>query len=168
FQNPEGNSTAYEYTKILVTAYDANGTVLATDDQTMNTIQPREKQFFGTVMDSHGQAPAKVDFAIESGTPKAPAQDALKSSDFQIEGVTERNGEFGTITYTGTVKNNGAKAADSVGVAVALKSDGKLVLVENTYVDNLAVGQQKAFEINVYSEAPTHNSYEIIAYNWGF
>lgn len=168
FQNPEGNSSAYEFTKILVTAYDANGTVLATSDQTMNTIQPGEKQVFGSLMDSHGQVPAKVDFAIESGTPIMPAQDALKSSDFQIEGVTERNDEFGGLTYTGTIKNNGAKDTDSVCVVVALKQDGKLVYAQDTFVDNLAAGQQKAFELDTYSNLPAHNSYEIIAYDWGF
>lgn len=168
FQNPEGNSTAYEFTKILVTAYDANGTVLATENQTMNSLQPGEKQAFGSLMDSHGQIPAKVDFAIESGTPIAPSQDALKSSDFQIEGVTERNDEFGDVTYTGTVKNNGAKDTDSVGIVVALKMDGKLVYAANAYVNDLAAGQQKAFEINTWGKVPAHNSYEVIAYDWGF
>lgn len=168
FQNPEGNSTAYEFTKIIVTAYDANGTVLATGDQVMRSLQPGEKQAFGSFLECHGQAPAKVDFAIESGTPIAPSQDALKSSDFQIEGVTERNGEFDDITYTGTVKNNGVKDTSMVSIVVALKQDGKLVYAENTYVDNLAAGQQKAFEINTYSNVPTHNSYEVIAYEWSY
>lgn len=167
-QNPEGNSSAYEFTKIIVTAYDANGAVLATEDQTMNKIQPGEKQAIGSLMDSHGQVPAKVDFAIESGTPISPSQDALKSSDFQIEGVTERNGEFGDIVYTGTVKNNGTKDTNDVGVVVVLKLDGKLVYAANTFVDGLAAGQQKPFEITTYDNVPTHNSYEVIAYDWGF
>lgn len=168
FQNPDGNSTAYEFTKILVTAYDGNGTVLATSEQTMNLIQPGEKQAAGSVMDSHGQVPAKVDFAIESGTPETPSQEALKSSDFQIEGTTERVGEFGNVTYTGTVRNNGTSDASDVGVAVILKQDGKLVYVESSYVENLAAGQQKAFEIDTLSKVPAHNSYEVIAYDWGF
>ena len=167
FQNPEGNSTAYEYTKILITAYDETGAVLATDDQTMNRIQPGEKQVFGSLMSSNGKAPSKVEFMLEIGNPITPSDSAIKSSDLEVSGVTERNKDYGGVAYTGTLKNNSSSDAEQVCVTVALRQDGKLVYAENTFIDNLAAGQQKPFEINEYN-VPAHNSYEIIAFDWSF
>ena len=168
YQNPEGNSTAYELTKILVTAYDANNSVLATEEQVMHSLQPGERQIFGTLLGSNGQVPARVDFSIESGYPKTPTEDALKTSDFQIEGVNERDGGLGEKTYTGTVKNNGSKDTSQVCVVVALKQDGKVVYAENTFVDNLPSGQQKPFELDIFGKVPAYNSFEIMAYDWGY
>ena len=166
YKNPEDNSSAYYLPKILVTAYDDSGAVLATDEQTMMGLQPGERQIFGSLMDVHGQKPSRVDFSIESGTARTPSEDALKTSDFQIDGVTERKGGLGNNVYTGTVKNNGKKDTSQVCVVVALKQNGKVVFAENTFVDDLAIGQQKPFELNIYSDLPLYDSYEVMAYNW--
>lgn len=168
YQNPEGNSTAYQFTKIIVTAYDANGAVLATEDQVMHSLQPGERQIFGSSMGCNGQKPSRVDITVESGNAKVPSEEALKASDFQIEGVNERPDELWGTTYTGTVKNNGTKDTSQVCVVVALKQDGKVVYAEDTFVDDLAAGQQKAFELNTFGDTPSHNSYEVMAYDWGY
>lgn len=165
-KNPDGNSTAYYLPKIVVTAFDDAGAVLATEEQTMMGLQPGERQIFGTVMDVHGQKPSRVDFSVESGIERVPNGDALKTSDFQIDGVTERRGEYGDLSFTGTVKNNGKTDTDMVSVVVALKQNGKVVFAENTFIDGLPAGQQKPFELSTYSELPMYDSYEVMAYNW--
>lgn len=168
YKNPEGNSSAYYLPKIIVTAYDGAGAVLATEEQVMMGLQPGERQIFGSTMDVHGQKPSRVDFSIESGTTRMPSEDALKASDFQIDGVTERQGGLGNNVYTGTVKNNGSKDTSEVCVVVALKQDGKVVFAENTFVDDLAAGQQKPFELNTFGDLPQYNSYEVMAYDWNY
>ena len=59
-QNPS-EDTAYEFPVVNVTAYDENGDVLATEEQTMNKIQPGETQAFTSLVDCNGTSPDKVE-----------------------------------------------------------------------------------------------------------
>lgn len=165
-ENPS-EDTAYEFPKVIITAYDENGDVLTTEEQTMNKIQPGEKQAFGSVIDCNGQNPDKVEFVVESGEKISPADDAIKSSDLEISGTNERTDEFGDTSITGKVKNNSQSDTDSVGVTVLFKKEGKIVLGTTTYVDNLSAGQEKAFDISEY-DVPEHDEYVVTALDWGF
>lgn len=165
-ENPS-EDTAYEFPKVIITAYDENGDVLATEEQTMNKIQPGEKQAFGSVVDCNGQDPDKVEFVAESGDAISPSDDAIKSSDLEISGTNERTDDIGETSITGKVKNNTQSDTDSVGVTVLFKKDGKIVYGTTTYVDNLGAGKEKAFEVSEY-EVPEHDTYEVSAHDWGF
>lgn len=165
-ENPS-EDIAYEFPKVIITAYDENGDVLATEEHTMNKIQPGERQAFGSVIDCNGQDPDKVDFVAESGEKISPSDDAIRSSDLEISGTNERTDEYGDTSITGKVKNNSKSDTDSVGVTVLFKKEGKIVLGTTTYVDNLSAGQEKAFDLSEY-DVPEHDEYVVTAIDWGF
>ena len=165
FHNPSEND-AYEFHKVIITAYDENGDVLANEEQVMNRIQPGETQAFSSIVDCNGQTPDKVEFLPESGDRINPSDDAIKSSDLEISGTNERADEWDT-SITGKIKNNTSSDTDSVGVVVLFKKEGNIVGGNLTYIDNLSAGQEKAFEISGF-EVPEHDSYEVTAIDWGF
>ncbi len=165
FHNPS-EKDAYEFHKVIITAYDENGDVLANEEQVMNRIQPGETQAFSSVVDCNGQKPDKVEFTPESGDRIDPSDDAIKSSDLEISGTNERTDDWDTA-ITGKVKNNSSSDTDSVGVIVLFRNEGKIVGGNLTYIDNLSAGQEKAFDISGY-EVPEHDSYEVTAIDWGY
>lgn len=158
---------AYEYPRVIITAYDSNGDVLATEEQIMNKIQPGETQAFSSIVDCNGEQPDKVEFTAESGDKIKPSDEAIKSSDLEISGTNERNDEWGDTSVTGKVKNNTASDTESVGVIVLFRKEGKIVSGSLTYIDNLSAGQEKPFEISTYN-VPEHDAYEVSAIDWGY
>ena len=165
-RNPD-KTTAYEFPVITITAYDKDGEVLAAEEQTLMRIEPGEEQAFGMMMDANGEKPDKVEFGVENGNAVKPSDTALKSSDLEISGTNEKEGEFGDTAYTGKVKNNSEKDADSVGVVVLLKKKGKIVYGDVTYVDKMSAGKEKPFDMSIY-DAPKHDEYVITALNWSY
>ena len=163
----KSETTAFEYHKILITAYDANGDVLATEEQTMNEIQPGEKQMFASSVNCNGETPATVEFEMDSGDAISASDQAVKSSDLEISGTNERGGSFGSIKITGKITNNSVTDTDDVGVTVIFRKDGKILMGETSYIDELSASQSKAFELSAWS-VPDHDSYEVLAFDWGF
>ena len=166
-ENPN-EDTAFEYPTVTVTAYDANGEVLATEEQTMMTIQPKEKQAFVIwAVDCNGEIPEKVEYDLDSGNIIEPSDDAILSSEFEISGTNERKDEYGETSITGIVKNTSSNDTDDTAVIVLFRKDGRIVSGAMTYVENLSAGKDKAFEINEY-DVPEHDSFEVSAVNWAF
>ncbi|MBQ6401064.1 MAG: hypothetical protein IJI20_02120 [Firmicutes bacterium] len=164
-ENPS-KDTAFEFPVVTVTAYDENGEVLATGDQTMGKIQPGEKQAFASLMDCNGKKPDKVAFDIDTGDAIAPSDEAIRSSDFEIAGTNERTDEYDETAVTGTIKNNSASDTDSAAVTVLFRKEGKIVCGTTEFVDNLGAGKEKAFEAAEYG-VPEHDAYEVTAIDWG-
>ena len=162
-ENPS-QDTAYEFSKIVATAFDANGAVLATEDQVLNKIQPGERQTFAVFMSCNGQEPARVDFSVENGNKIAPSNKAIKSSDLIVSGTNERQDKYHQ-SITGMVKNNSQNNSKSIAVTVLFRKEGKIVYGENSFVDDLGAAQEKPFEIRVNSKAE-HDSYEVSAIDW--
>lgn len=158
---------AFEFPTITVTAYDDSGSVLATTDQVMNSIEPGERQAFGSVMDCNGQMPSNVEFSVESGDKKEPSNTAIKSSDLIISGTNERMGDYGDISITGSIKNNSSEDTTSVGITVLFKNGGEIVYGTTSYVHDLSSGSEKPFEISEYN-VPEHDSFEVTAHDWGY
>jgi len=162
-ENPS-QDTAYEFPKIISTAYDANGAVLATDTQTLNSIQPGERQAFGLFMSCNGQQPSRVEFTVESGNKKAPSDKAIKSSDLLISGANERTDKYNSAV-TGMVKNNSQNNTKGIAITVLLRKEGQIVYGYTTFVDDLNAGQEKPFEASLHTKAE-HDSFEVSALNW--
>ena len=165
-QNPS-EDTAYEFPVVNVTAYDENGDVLATEEQTMNKIQPGETQAFTSLVDCNGTSPDKVEIDIDTGEAISPSADAIKSSDLEISGTNERTDDLDDTSITGKIKNNASKDTDSAAVTVLFKKEGKIVYGATSFVDNLGAGKEKAFEVTEYN-VPEHDSFEVSALDWGF
>lgn len=160
-------NNAYEFYTITITAKDSDGNVVATEDQTMNVIQPGEEQAAGFVFDCNGEEPDQVEFTIDEGDEISPDDSAIKSSDIEITGTNERTDEWGETAFTGTIKNNSEKDTDTIGVVLLLYKDGKIVYGDTTYVDNVKAGGEKALDMSEY-EVPEHDSYELHGIDWGF
>ena len=156
--------TAYEFPKIIATAFDANGAVLATETQVLNEIQPGERQAFHVFMSCNGQEPARIDFSVENGNKVAPSSKAIKSSDLIISGTNERQDRFNQ-SVTGMVKNNSQNNSKGVAVTVILRKEGQIVYGYTSFVDDLGAGQEKPFDISLRSKAE-HDSYEVVAIDW--
>ena len=159
--------TAYEDPRVIVTAYDGNGNVLATGDQIMNKIQPGEKQAFSSILDFSGEKPERVDFDVESGEPIKPSDKAITSSDFVIEEISERVTEYGETIIAGTVKNNSSFDTKTIGVTVLFFKDGVIVDGVTTLVDYFSAGQEKEFHLATFY-VPEYDSYEVSAVNWDY
>ena len=152
-------SSAYEYPSVIITAYDSDDGVLATEEEMFTQIQPGEKQAYGSYMDCNGENPAKVEFSISQGDNTNASDGALKASDFKIEGAKERVNDGETIV-TGKVQNTGSSDIGLVYLTLILKKDKKIIYGESTGVTDLGAGQSKAFEISDY-DVPEHDSFEI-------
>ena len=162
-ENPS-QDTAYEFPKIIATAFDANGAVLATETQVLNEIQPGERQAFNVFMSCNGQEPARIDFSVENGNKVAPSSKAIKSSDLIISGTNERQDRFNQ-SVTGMVKNNSQNNSKGVAVTVLLRKEGQIVYGYTSFVDDLGAGQEKPFDISIHTKAE-HDSYEVSAIDW--
>ena len=162
-ENPS-QDTAYEFPKIIATAFDANGAVLATETQVLNKIQPGERQAFHVFMSCNGQEPARIDFSVENGNKVAPSSKAIKSSDLIISGTNERVDKYSS-SLTGMVKNNSQNNTKGIAVTVLLRKEGKIVSAYTSFVDDLNAGQEKPFDISLRSKAE-HDSYEVVAIDW--
>lgn len=162
-ENPS-QDTAYDYPKIIATAFDANGAVLATETQVLHNIQPGERQAFNVFMSCNGQEPSRVDFSIENGDKKTPSNKAIKSSDLVVSGTNERVDKYSS-SLTGMVKNNSQNNTKGIAVTVLLRKEGKIVSAYTSFVDDLNAGQEKPFDISLRSKAE-HDSYEVVAIDW--
>jgi hypothetical protein len=163
-KNPD-DKAIYEFTKIIITAYDKEGGVVATEDQVMNVIAPGETQAFGSILDTNGEVPDKVEFSIESGDKITASEKHISSSEFEIIGAKDRKDEYGETAFTGKVKNNSTKDCSSAGISIILKKENKIVYGTTSYVDDINAGQEKAFDISEY-DLPDYDSYEIIVIDW--
>ena len=89
---------------------------------------------------------------------------AAKTTDFSITNVSERNGDQNYIT--GEITNNFSEEVNTVNLSIVLRKDGKIVFMENTFVDGLKPGQTKAFEFQRYHNWPEHDEIECSAMVW--
>lgn len=162
-KNPD-DKAIYEFPVITITAYDKDGSVISTEDQTLGIIEPGEMQAFSSSMDVKGVPVAKVDFSVNTGKRTSSAENHIKSSDFSAEGVKVRKSS-GETSFTGKIKNNSTTDCKSAHVTIILKKAGKAIYGVTGYVENIDAGKEKAFELNEYS-IPAYDAYEINIIDW--
>lgn len=163
--NPNSQLIA-EFPVLTVTAKDGDGIILATEDMTGSLIMPGDTitlcgMFSIPIFDSTDdiQMTFEADYSeLSSSTMYQP----VRSTDFEIKNVNERSGD--KVYITGEIVNNFTEDVDQINLALVLRKDGKIVYMENSFVDNLRVGKSKAFEFR--GEYPPHDSYELSAMVW--
>lgn len=163
-KNPD-EKAIYEFPTITVTAYDKDGSVIATDDMTLSLIEPGETQAYGSTLDTKGVAVDKVEFIVKSGSRISSAEKHIKSSEFSAIGVNVRKNSSGDQSFTGKIKNNSSNDCESALITIILKKDGKILLAITDYLDSISAGEEKAFDILGY-DLPAFDSYEIIVIDW--
>lgn len=163
-KNPNKNY-ALEFPKVLVTAKDKKGAIIATDEHVLNFIAPGDTVSFGSQVDCKGKKPDSVEITAESGDYISPeGENIIPTSNFKISNTSEIKGD-GEYSYTGEVTNTSKRDISSVAVTVILKNKNKIVYGTTTYIDDVKAGSKKAFDISEYN-LPKHNKYIITARSW--
>lgn len=167
--NPNEKLVA-EFPKVIVTVKNGDGSIVATEEQTGSIIMPNDTVtlcgMFSvpvTGLTEDAQIFFDVDWSeLGSGT---SFYSAAKTTDFTITNVSERNGSDENF-ITGEITNNFSEDIDQVNLSIVLRKDGKIVYMENTFLDSLKVGKSKAFQIQRYSAWPEHDTIDVSAMVW--
>lgn len=158
---------AIEFPTIIITARDADGKILKTDERVLNSIAAGDMIFYGDEIFYEGNEPESVEISVTNKDYNFEKQDNniyVKQNDFTIFNTSENNGTF--KTFTGEITNNSIADLDKVAVIVIYKSSDHIVGGDVEYVDDLASGSTKPFEMSVDSDMTQYDSYEFYAVQW--
>lgn len=154
---------AVEFPSFRITARDANGVLLGTEDQTLSIIYPGQDFVFGSQAFSVDEMPDKVEFEM------------LDAEDYNLKNVSVLD-EFKPLEVVnagvksekllGEVKNPNDYDIDTVAVvAICKNAAGEIIGIENTYVDNVKAGSTTPFSTSVYLKESVE-SVECYANQW--
>lgn len=164
-ENPN-KDYALEFPKIIVTAKNKDGSILASDEQVLNFIAPGDKVSFASMTDCKGKTPYKVEITTDSGDYiSSDSEQIMPTKTFKISNISESKGDFGEYSYTGEVENKGNRDISQVAVTILLKKKGKIVSGTTTFIDDLNAGSKKAFDTSEYN-LPNHDEYVVSASSW--
>lgn len=149
---------------VRATAYDDNEGVIATEDQYMNVIAPKEKQGVSVLLDCNNVTPAKIEFKIIDGE-KISESERVPSSKIKVAIDNVTNDGYAITKFSGTATNKSKKDMDQVYLCLLLKKSGKIVYSDIEFVNKLNKGATAPFSINAMS-LPDYDSYEVIACDW--
>lgn len=155
---------AIKYPTIIITARSEAGKILKTDDRVFHSIAAGDTIFYGDEIFYEGEEPATVEISVENGKEDFEKQDDytyLKQSDFEIFNTSENSGN--SKIFTGEIKNNSGVDLEKATIIVIYKQEGKLVGGDITFVDDLAAGSSKPFELLADSDMNQYDSYEFYA-----
>lgn len=168
-KNPNDSLVA-QFPKIIVTVINGDGSIIATDEQVGGVIQPGDTitlcgMMSMSIVDITGDA--QIEFSVECDefSNDSFMYSAARTTDFEITNVSEKNGSDNNF-ITGQITNNYSEAVDQLNVAIVLRKDGKIVFMENTFIDGISAGQTKAFEFQRYHAWPEHDTIDVSAMVW--
>lgn len=162
--NPNSEETAL-FPKLIATAKNPDGTILATDEQSGSVIMPGDTiPIMGTfsIVSSEIEEGSYVDYQVEC---KSFQEDSFiyssaRTTDFKISNVSEHSGRSASVT--GEVKSSFSEDVSMLKIISIFRKDNEIVGAERTYID-LSAYQSKAFEIDSLTGFPEHDSVEIYA-----
>lgn len=165
--NPNTELVA-NFPKVNVTIKNGDGTILTTDSQTGSCVMPEDTV---TIIGSTSvpvvnlSEDTQITFDVECDNFGIDSfGEGLKTTDFAVENVSEQEGD--KLSITGEITNNTEKEVDMVNLSIVLRKEGQIVYMDNTYVDNLAPGKPKAFEVSQYDEYPEHDTIDVSVQEW--
>ena len=165
-KNPNSDY-AIEFPTITITARDADGKILKTDEQVLNSISAGDTIFYGSEIFYEGYEPEAVEISVTNRDSNFEKQDNniyVKQSDFTIFNISENSRTF--KTFTGEITNNSIVNLDKVAVIIIYKNSGQIIGGDIGFVDDMAAGSTKAFEISVDSGMTQYDSYDFYAIQW--
>ena len=159
--NPNDDSSI-EFPSFRITAKDASGTILGTDDQTCSIIYPKQDFIYGSQAFRVDNIPDTVEFSVlsfEDYNVKKSTTDEYK----QLEAVTIA---VRSDKIAGEIKNDNKDAFDDAVVVMILKDNsGNVVGIDNTYVEKVAGNSTTPFDIDI-PEDVNYASFEIYVNQW--
>jgi hypothetical protein len=146
---------AVEYPSFRVTARDADGTVLGTEDQTLSIIYPGQDFVYAGQMCKVDQTPAKVDVeplkikhALDVSTLEHPQFTQLKPVRCAHRGDR----------FVGEIQNDNDYDIDDAIVTIIFRDDdGNLIGGTDTFIEDLSAGSSTPFDTLDYIKFDTQN-----------
>lgn len=166
-ENPNAGY-AVEFPTITITAKDADGKILSTDERVLNSIAADDTIYYGDEISYEGEEPTTVDISVSNNDRNFEKQDDseyVKQSDFVVSNISENVGSYNT-KYTGEVTNNSSVDFDTVAVIIIYKQSEKIVGGDIEYVDDLMAGATKPFELSADSDMKQYDGYDFYAIQW--
>jgi hypothetical protein len=166
-ENP--NTDFYgEFPTITITARDANGLVIGTEDQVLNELPPG-----GTVAFSSQMTATKVPATVGFSAAKTRWQRTdTKPSDypaFTSRGISVTPTDTPSVyTVTGEIVNPYGSEVDQLSVTALFRdASGKLLGGAGEFLNNLPARGSRPFEFNRYYVPGSVSRVEIVANTWG-
>lgn len=155
------------YPKLKITAKDKDGKILGTEEQTAAIIMPGDTSpicgLFSIQTDSMDGV--ELNFTVDCSelSQDNSMHKNVRTTDFKIDNVSEIQGDY-YDTITGEITNEFSNEIEMANLIVIMRKDGKIVNVNNTFLDDLKVGEPTAFEVEMTYEE--HDSVEVYATIW--
>ena len=154
--------------KITVTILNPDGTVIATDSQSDFYIMTEDTvTIIGSMRVPLGRITDETKISIRPSWDdftSANLKQKPRTTDFEIGNVTEQPGSQNFIT--GTIKNLTESTVDYVSLSMIMRKEGKIVFMENKFLDDLEPKMPTAFQFDRYSAWPEHDTVEFSAQAW--
>lgn len=165
-KNSDG-SAAIAFPTVKIYGYDADDSLIFTDEKTYSAIEPGQTVYFGD-QTGNGTAPARVEF--EAVTPSGVAlATATEAPTFELFDSAESAEADGMYLFSAKLKLQSAPSGfDKTQVflsAILRDKQGNIVAGYNNFCDCPAVGSTVPVSIDV-NNPPTHASYDIYAAQW--
>lgn len=156
---------AIELPSFRITARDESGLPLATEEQTLSIIYPKQDFVHAFQAFDVDEMPATVDIEVlEPDDYNIKNVSMLDNSEYSPLNVV--NATFRTDSIVGEIQNNNKYDIDSGVVTVIFRdSNGKLIGGTSTYVDSIKANSTTPFDITIYESFATDN-FEVYANIW--
>ena len=153
------------YPTVRITARDAGGALLGTQDQTLSTIYPQQDFWYSGQLLQVDEAPSSVEFTIvQPDDYNIVSASTLEQSTFTpllVESVAMHSERL-----VGEVVNKNDFDLDMIVVAAVFRNeDGDIIGGESTFVDKLPSSGSVPFDMPIHSEFAKCN-YEVYANSW--
>lgn len=165
-KNPN-TERAIQFPKVRLTARDAAGAILGTDDIVGSSILPGGTWYSAFQGPSVDSEPATVDFEIIQPDDRdwvLPDRIDNAGEPLTIENPTKRGDKI-----VGEIINPNDFDINSIAVVVLFRdSDGKLLAGETTYTDKISAGGKIPFQLSLMGSNDGYitDNFEVYAYPW--
>lgn len=159
---------AIKYPEFKIVVRDAEGGLISSDSQVLNTLYPGQDIMYGNMgMNVEGESPASIEIEFVE-----PGDDwhIIDPSETEYPGYQPIEVDSARLKKDGNIvgefTNPNSFDIDQVAVTVLFRdADGKLLAGETTFVNGAKAGKSTAFEIRVDKELATDN-YEVFVQPW--
>jgi len=165
-KNPN-TERAVMFPKVRITAKDADGAILGTEDIVGSSILPGAAWYSAFQGPSTDSKPATVEFEIiqpDESDWVSPDRIDNAGEPLTVENPTKRKAKI-----VGEVLNPNDFDINSVAVVVLFRDEnGKLLAGETTYTDKVSAGGKTPFEISLWGSDDGYitDNFEVYAYPW--
>lgn len=154
--------------EVKLTIKSAKGDILASGSAIGVAVKPGDTvTLCGTVPMNKRDKASDMEVHFDIAWKEITVQNmetTLGTTDFTINGITERGDNSGLITAE--ITNNSNILANSVNVSIILRNNGKIVYMDSTIVQELNPGNTKEVQFACYGGWPDHTAVEISAQPW--